>query len=75
MRELVIMLTLSGCAQTVAGNDAGGIITGNGVTMATQKALTMAEDACAKYSKIARVTSQSAWDGSLVYECIAKPTN
>lgn len=75
MRVLVIMLALAGCAQTVAGNEAGGIITGNGVTMATKKALTLAEADCAKYGKIARVMGQSAWDGALRYECVAKPTN
>jgi len=76
MRVLIVMLALSGCAQTVAGaNEAGGIITGNGVTMATKKAFTIAEAECAKYSKIARVTGQSAWDGTLRYECVTKPTN
>ena len=72
MRVLILLLALTGCAQTVAGNEAGGIITGNGVTMATGKAVRMADEDCAKYGKIARVKSQSEWDGALRYECVAK---
>ena len=56
-------------------NEAGGVVTGNGVTMGTKKAFAIAEADCAKYGKLARVTGQSAWDGTLRYECVAKPTN
>ena len=76
MRLLILTLFLGGCAQTLAGaNEAGGVVTGTGVTMPTKKAYEMAEAACAKYGKLARATGQSAWDGSLRYDCVAKPTN
>lgn len=76
MRWLMLTLLLGGCAQTLAGaNEAGGVVTGNGVTMGTKKAFAIAEAECGKYGKLAKVTSQSAWDGTLRYECVAKPTN
>lgn len=76
MRLLMLTLFLGGCAQTLAGtNEAGGVVTGNGVTMGTKKAFALAEAECTKYGKLARVTGQSAWDGTLRYECVAKPTN
>ena len=65
-------LMLAGCATTVGGNEAGGVVTGNGVTMSTQKKFAAAEADCAKYGKVARVKKVSAWDGTLTYECVVK---
>ncbi len=67
-------LIASGCATTVGGNEAGGVVTGSGVTMSTQKKFAAAEADCAKYGKVARVQKVSAWDGTLTYECVAKDT-
>ena len=67
------IVALAGCASTtVGGNGAGGVVTGNGWTMGTQKKFAAAEADCAKYGKQARVMKVSAWDGTLRYECVAK---
>ena len=79
MRRLVLLLAVAssaliqgGCATTAGGNEAGGVVTGNGMTMATQKKFAVAEAECAKYGKIARVKKISVWDGTLNYECVEK---
>ncbi|WP_293679004.1 hypothetical protein [uncultured Phenylobacterium sp.] len=70
---IAVGLLVAGCASTtVGGNEAGGVVTGSGLTMATQEKFAAAEADCAKYGKLARVTKVSAWDGTLSYECVQK---
>ena len=63
---------LASCASTLGGNEAGGVVTGNGITMSTQAKFNAAQADCAKYGKLARVKKISAWDGTLTYEYVAK---
>lgn len=54
------------------GNEAGGVVPGNGITMATKAKFDAAQVECAKFGKLARVKKISAWDGTMTYECVAK---
>ena len=63
---------LAGCASAATGNEVGGVVPGNGVTMGTKAKFEAAEAECAKYGKSARVRKQSIWDGTMTYECVPK---
>lgn len=63
---------LAGCASTATGNEAGGVVPGNGITMATKAKFDAAQVECAKFGRLARVKKISAWDGTMTYECVAK---
>lgn len=66
------LLLLSGCASVAAGNEVGGVVPGNGVTMATKAKFDAAQVECGKYGKVASVRKISAWDGTMTYDCVAK---
>jgi hypothetical protein len=70
-----LSFALGGCVTQVGGNESGGIVTGNGLTMATQTKFQAAEADCKKYNKRAIVKNISAWNGTLSYECVEIQSN
>lgn len=67
---LLAALSLAGCASVATGNEAGGVVPGNGVTMATKAKFDAAQVECAKFGKVASVRKISVWDGTMTYDCV-----
>lgn len=75
IHAIVLVLTaamLAGCASVAAGNASGGVVPGNGITMATKAKFDAAQVECAKFGKDASVRKISVWDGTMTYDCVAK---
>jgi len=65
---------LAGCAQNlISGNEAGGMVSGgDNVFESRAGAMKIAEDHCAKYGKVSRVSGQDPWAGTLTFDCVRK---
>lgn len=77
MGRIVILLlsfALAGCAQgLISGNEAGGMVSGaDNLTSSRAGAMKIADDHCAKYGKVSRVSGQDAFAGTMTFDCVAK---
>lgn len=74
MRKTAILLAFmaSGCAQNlIHGNEAGGMVSGGDNLMSSRAgAMKIADDHCAKYGKVSRVSGQDPWAGTLTFDCV-----
>lgn len=62
-------LCLAACTTPIAENSAGGIVKDIGLTQAG--AFKVANDACAKYGRVAQVTGENEWRSTMTYACVA----
>jgi hypothetical protein len=63
---------LSGCAQElISGNAAGGMVSGGDNLLESRAgAMQIADAHCKKYGRIARVSGQDPWAGTLTFDCV-----
>jgi hypothetical protein len=65
---VVAALGLSACAATVQGNSAGGIAR---VSLMQSEAFKAANAHCEKFGKIARISGNNDFEGTMTFDCVA----
>lgn len=65
---IALAFGLSGCAATVQGNAAGGIAR---VGLMQSEAFKAANTHCEKFGKIARISGNNDFEGSMTFDCVA----
>jgi hypothetical protein len=67
---IISTLILAACTTApMAENSAGGMVHDGGIGQA--RAFKIANEACAKYGKVAQVTGENVWQSTLTYACVA----
>lgn len=74
LAALLCAAALAGCAQgLISGNEAGGMVSGaDNLTTSRAGAMKIADDHCAKYDKVSRVSGQDPWAGTMTFDCVPK---
>jgi len=75
MRLLAILcaaICLSGCAQKlISGNEAGGMVSaGDNLLESRAGALQIADQHCSRFGKVARVSGEDPFAGTLSFDCV-----
>lgn len=72
IQPVLLALLLGGCAQgLISGNEAGGMVSaGDNVFESKAGAMKIADSHCAKYGKVARVSSLDPMSGTLTFDCV-----
>ncbi len=69
----LLALVLSGCApQILQSNSSGGLIKTVGVLKEQTKAISVADQECAKFGKISQVTRTDILSDTVAYNCVEK---
>lgn len=69
---LLLVVALTGCAPRLSfANEAGGVVNKSG-SMGNDRAYALANDHCATFGKIARITSQDVLMNTMRFDCVAR---